>query len=81
VFFYMQNTAAGGTDDVIEFSEIFYKQIVTPCRKMLETRVGHGLAATGLVSGVNYFTTEFFQQLQGSYAYLGIKLVYVTRYK
>ena len=81
VVFYMQYAAAGRGNYVVEFRKIFYKQVVASARKMLETGIGHGLPATGLARWVDDFAVKLFEQFQGSYAYLRIKLVYVTGYE
>ena len=55
---YMQHAAAGRAYDVIEPGEILYEQVITTFRQVFETRVGHGLAATGLIRWIDDFTTE-----------------------
>jgi hypothetical protein len=81
MFFYMQCAAPGRCNDVVEFGKILYKQVVAASCKMLEAGIGHGLPATGLVRRVDHFAAKLFEQFQGSYAYLRIKLVNVTGYE
>jgi hypothetical protein len=81
VVFYMQDAAAGRSYNVVEFRKILYKKVVAPGCKMLETGIGHGLPATGLIRWVDDFAAKLLEQFQGGYAYLGVKLVDVTGYE
>jgi hypothetical protein len=81
MLFYMQHAAAGRRHDIIEFRKIFYEQVVTPCREVLETGIGHGLPATGLVRWIDYIAAKLFEQFQGGDAHLRIKLVDITGYE
>jgi hypothetical protein len=81
MFLDMQDTTAGRGDDVFELRKIFDEEIVTAAGEMFETRIGHGLSATGLVRRIDHFATQLFQQLQGGDTHLGIKLIDITGYE
>jgi hypothetical protein len=77
----MQYAAAGWGDDIVEGPEIFDEQIIASAGEMLESRIGHGLPATGLVGRVDDFASQLFQQLQRSDTRLWIKLIDITGYE
>jgi hypothetical protein len=61
VFFYMKYAATRGGDDIIKFGKILYKEGIAVAGEMLEAGIGHGLAAAGLIGGIDYCTAELFQ--------------------
>src|SRR6185437_6519037 len=58
VFLDMQYAAAGRGDDIVEVFEIFDEEFITASCEVFESRIGHGLSATGLIGRVNHFATQ-----------------------
>jgi hypothetical protein len=48
MIFDMERAASGRRNDIVVFVKVLNKQIIAVSGKMLETRVRHGLPATGL---------------------------------
>ncbi len=74
----MQRTTTRRAYDVVKLTKVTDEKIVAVVGKMLKARVGHGLAAAGMLQRKLDRTPYPFEYFQRGYGHSGVELVHVT---